>query len=111
MTLLLYDLILSSPEVPEYTIIAEPSEGHPTFLLAEISLPKVVSNFVLAILVSEGPCRLYFILFFLLHKCFLEKKVSQHTILKTAKKQSKEETCMEHTYRTVIIGMGICLYR
>nr|ACO51970.1 PIH1 domain-containing protein 1 [Aquarana catesbeiana] len=35
--------VASSPEVPEYTIIAEPLEGHPTFLVAEISLPKVSS--------------------------------------------------------------------
>uniref|UniRef100_A0A8C5QW93 PIH1 domain-containing protein 1 n=1 Tax=Leptobrachium leishanense TaxID=445787 RepID=A0A8C5QW93_9ANUR len=33
----------SSPVVPDYTIVAEPSEGHPSFLVAEISLPKVSS--------------------------------------------------------------------
>ncbi|XP_018429033.1 PREDICTED: PIH1 domain-containing protein 1 [Nanorana parkeri] len=35
--------VTSSPEVPEYTIIAEPSGGHPSFLVAEISLPRVSS--------------------------------------------------------------------
>ncbi|XP_075046483.1 PIH1 domain-containing protein 1 [Mixophyes fleayi] len=35
--------IQSSPVVPEYSIVAEPSEGHPDFLVAEISLPKVSS--------------------------------------------------------------------
>ncbi|OCT73126.1 PIH1 domain-containing protein 1 isoform X1 [Xenopus laevis] len=35
--------IQSSPKVPEYTIAAEPSEGHPSFLVAEISLPNVTS--------------------------------------------------------------------
>ncbi|XP_068097265.1 PIH1 domain-containing protein 1 [Hyperolius riggenbachi] len=35
--------ITSSPEVPEFTIVAEPPEGHPAFLVAEISLPKVLS--------------------------------------------------------------------
>ncbi|KAE8593848.1 hypothetical protein XENTR_v10019348 [Xenopus tropicalis] len=35
--------IKSSPEVPKYTIVAEPAEGHPSFLVAEISLPKVTS--------------------------------------------------------------------
>ncbi|KAM9298798.1 PIH1 domain-containing protein 1 [Gastrophryne carolinensis] len=33
----------SSPEVPKYTILAEPPEGYPSFLVAEISLPKVSS--------------------------------------------------------------------
>ncbi|XP_075461682.1 PIH1 domain-containing protein 1 isoform X2 [Ascaphus truei] len=33
----------SSPVVPEYTIMAEPAQGHPSFLVAEISLPKVSS--------------------------------------------------------------------
>ncbi|GCB61137.1 hypothetical protein scyTo_0012861 [Scyliorhinus torazame] len=28
---------------PEYTIVAEPADEHPSFLVAEISLPKVVS--------------------------------------------------------------------
>uniref|UniRef100_A0A8C5QVX5 PIH1 domain-containing protein 1 n=1 Tax=Leptobrachium leishanense TaxID=445787 RepID=A0A8C5QVX5_9ANUR len=35
--------VQSSPVVPDYTIVAEPSEGHPSFLVAEISLPKVSS--------------------------------------------------------------------
>ncbi|XP_063293269.1 PIH1 domain-containing protein 1 [Pelobates fuscus] len=35
--------IQSSSVVPEYTIVAEPSQGHPSFLVAEISLPKVSS--------------------------------------------------------------------
>ncbi|XP_053546740.1 PIH1 domain-containing protein 1 [Bombina bombina] len=35
--------ILSSPAIPEYNIVAEPAEGHPSFLVAEISLPKVSS--------------------------------------------------------------------
>ncbi|KAM4652743.1 PIH1 domain-containing protein 1 [Discoglossus pictus] len=35
--------IQSLPVVPEYTIVAEPAEGHPSFLVAEISLPKVSS--------------------------------------------------------------------
>ncbi|KAG8434147.1 hypothetical protein GDO86_012499 [Hymenochirus boettgeri] len=35
--------IQSSPVVPEYSIVAEPVEGHPSFLVAEISLPKVSS--------------------------------------------------------------------
>ncbi|XP_072282802.1 PIH1 domain-containing protein 1 [Pyxicephalus adspersus] len=35
--------VTSSPVVPEYTIIAEPPKGHPSFLVAEISLPRVSS--------------------------------------------------------------------
>ncbi|KAM8927758.1 PIH1 domain-containing protein 1 [Pelodytes ibericus] len=35
--------INSSPVLPEYKIMAEPPEGHPSFLVAEISLPKVSS--------------------------------------------------------------------
>ncbi|XP_063798947.1 PIH1 domain-containing protein 1 [Pseudophryne corroboree] len=35
--------IQSSPVVPEYSIMAEPPEGHPEFLVAEISIPKVSS--------------------------------------------------------------------
>ncbi|XP_005996778.1 PIH1 domain-containing protein 1 [Latimeria chalumnae] len=35
--------VQSSAEIPDFTIIAEPSEGHPEFLVAEISLPKVLS--------------------------------------------------------------------
>ncbi|KAM5132644.1 PIH1 domain-containing protein 1 [Mantella aurantiaca] len=35
--------VTSSPEVPKYTIIAEPSDGHPSFLVAEVSLPRVAS--------------------------------------------------------------------
>ncbi|XP_075695975.1 PIH1 domain-containing protein 1 [Rhinoderma darwinii] len=34
----------SSPVKPDYTIVAEPPEGHPSFLVAEISLPKVSST-------------------------------------------------------------------
>ncbi|CAJ0929529.1 unnamed protein product [Ranitomeya imitator] len=34
----------SSPVKPDYTIMAEPPEGHPSFLVAEISLPKVFST-------------------------------------------------------------------
>nr|XP_033816683.1 PIH1 domain-containing protein 1 isoform X2 [Geotrypetes seraphini] len=33
----------SPPDVPEYRILAEPAEGHPSFLVAEIALPKVPS--------------------------------------------------------------------
>lgn len=33
----------SSQVTPDYTIVAEPPEGHPHFLVAEISLPKVSS--------------------------------------------------------------------
>ncbi|XP_040183569.1 PIH1 domain-containing protein 1 isoform X2 [Rana temporaria] len=40
---MIQEMDTNSPEVPEFTIIAEPSEGHPTFLVAEISLPKVSS--------------------------------------------------------------------
>ncbi|KAG8567889.1 hypothetical protein GDO81_013820 [Engystomops pustulosus] len=36
--------IESSPVKPDYTIVAEPHEGHPRFLVAEISLPKVSSS-------------------------------------------------------------------
>lgn len=32
-----------SPAVPEFTITAEPDEGHPTYLVAEICLPKAPS--------------------------------------------------------------------
>ncbi|XP_053307659.1 PIH1 domain-containing protein 1 [Spea bombifrons] len=35
--------IQSSAVVPEYTLVAEPPEGHPSFIVAEISLPKVAS--------------------------------------------------------------------
>ncbi|KAM4703808.1 PIH1 domain-containing protein 1 [Rhinophrynus dorsalis] len=35
--------IQSSPEVPEYRIMAEPADGHPSFLVAEITLPRVSS--------------------------------------------------------------------
>ncbi|KAG9463131.1 hypothetical protein GDO78_022345, partial [Eleutherodactylus coqui] len=34
----------SSPVKPDYTIVAEPPEGHPSFLVAEICLPKVSSS-------------------------------------------------------------------
>ncbi|XP_073520470.1 PIH1 domain-containing protein 1-like [Phyllobates terribilis] len=32
----------SSPVKPDYMIVAEPPVGHPSFLVAEVSLPKVV---------------------------------------------------------------------
>lgn len=36
-------MFLRSPE-PIYNIIKEPADGHPNFLIAEIRLPKVVSE-------------------------------------------------------------------
>lgn len=33
-------------QTPEYRIVQDPAEGHPEFLVAEINLPKVVSQLV-----------------------------------------------------------------
>ena len=34
---------ISRGKEPEYRIVQEPAEGHPEFLVAEITLPQVVS--------------------------------------------------------------------
>ncbi|XP_030053792.1 PIH1 domain-containing protein 1 [Microcaecilia unicolor] len=46
----------SSPDVPEYRILAEPAEGHPSFLVAEITVPKVSS--VRSLLLDLGEDRI-----------------------------------------------------
>ncbi len=52
MQLEIYPFIFRAPE-PAYTIIQEPPDQYPEFLVAEIHLPKVVSIY------SQSVCVLY----------------------------------------------------
>ncbi|XP_056400357.1 PIH1 domain-containing protein 1 isoform X2 [Hyla sarda] len=73
----------SSPVKPEYTIVAEPPEGHPSFLVAEISLPKVSSARSLVLDLGEdrivlvGRPDLYHLDIFIPYNIFQEQSGAQ----------------------------------